>query len=828
VKINNISIRGFRGFNEERVIVFHPLLTLIYAHNSYGKTSITEAVEWLLYGSTSKVERGEFKDEYKGSYRNCHLDSSVSTFVKANFSFGTGQVDFKSELIGEDEYSRHVDDNPVECWPIDAELAAISKPFIMQHALKYLLLVAPDQRFKGFAQLLGLDELGTLQTDFVSICTKPKASIPTEVTTFCSQVDALEDGLAARPALNNLYSLFKNFRKGKESFTSFTTAVFNECRNFVLEGTPDESVLPNLLRIRDDYVKKVFSGSITLIPYSAEDRTSNSADLEYFVKVVSKDLITQYCELIAFETSEIIIRHSQFYDLGVEFLTKQPDRCPFCGQELSDSIIKHIDQKHQEAKGEADHLTALLNQRQSVIDKLSQLERRLEICQQRQMSRLTTFLSINNNIDQLGKILLPQHKAYFASVQNAITLLQGVKNQLDKSYVSVTKALYAVQLSVQQSKENIALISQFGEKLIEYSNTVSTSSASISTQESPMSNASQILKHELDLLAGTEDISLLIDLNENLKKIKKAFQIDSILAGLKDLRKTVEQYVGTKMLDAVSNEMTLYVMEWYNQIRTTGDPNVHFSGFDMDRTKKGEIMSRRVQIKASSYGKDLVSAVSSLSESKLNALGLCLSIAMNLKPSCPFNFLFIDDPIQSWDEEHAEQFIDIIRELLKKEKQVILLTHNKNWLERVRTGCRPFNGFYYEIVSYSISGPNIIQKPWCSWTQRLEEVDGILKDETADTVRLQQAEEEIRLAVTDLTSKIYSQKKRVNKDANKLNHNDVRKCLVECGLPTDVINRIYQTFETTDDAHHITDYTPHRERIRRYHSYVHELSKYLE
>jgi hypothetical protein len=825
VKIDNISIQGFRGFNEKQVIDFHPLLTLIYAPNSYGKTSITEAAEWLLYGSTSKVDRGEFKEEYKGSYRNCHLDVNASTFVKLNFSSTAGQVEFESELIDEDGHNRRIDGNPVEYWPIDAELATTSRPFIMQHALKYLLLVGPDQRFKGFARLLGLDELGTLQEDFVSICTKPESSIAPEVVTFRSKITTLERGLAAHPALNNPYSLFK---KGKEPFTSFATAVCNECRNFVPEGTPDESVLPNLLRIRDESVKKVFSGSITLTPYSAEDKTSNSADLKYFAQFVSEDLIRKYSEIVAFETRESIIRYSEFFNMGVEFLTKQPDQCPFCGQNLSEPIIEHIKKKHQEANSEAERSSDLVNQRQRVIDKLLELERRLEGCQQRHISRLITFLSLNSNLDQLGGILLPKHKAYFNSVREAINLLQEVKNRLDESYAIVTKALHDVQLSVQQSKEDAALISQLDKELVKYSSTVSISFDSIFAQESPMLNANEILKHELDLLAGTEHISLLINLNENQKNIKKAFEIDSILAGLKDLRKTVDQYVGNKMLDAVSNEMTVDVMDWYEKIRTTGDPDVHFSGFDMDRTKKGTIKSRRVQIKASSYGKDLVSAVSSLSESKLNALGLCLSVATNLKPECPFNFLFIDDPIQSWDEEHAAQFIDIIRELIKKGKQVILLTHNKIWLDQVRAGCRSFNGFYYEIISYSKSGPNIVQKPWCSWTQRLDEIDAILKDETADTVRLQQAEEEIRLAVTDLTSALYSKTKGVKKDANKLNARDVRKCLIECNLPTDLIDRIGQTFETTDDAHHITDYSPHRERIRRYHSYVHELAKTLK
>ena len=313
----------------------------------------------------------------------------------------------------------------------------------------------------------------------------------------------------------------------------------------------------------------------------------------------------------------------------------------------------------------------------------------------------------------------------------------------------------------------------------------------------------------------------------NLKQINKVFEIDSVLAGLKELRKTVDQYVGFKMLDAVTNEMTGDVMAWYSQIRTAGDPDVHFSGFDMERTKKGDIKSRRVQVKASSYGKDLVSAVSSLSESKLNALGLCLSIATNLKPGCPFDFLFVDDPIQSWDEEHGAQFIEVVRKLVDKGKQVIILSHNNKWLQQLRTGCRSLNGLYYEITSYTKAGPRIVQRDWCNWKQRLDEVEAIVNDPTADSIRLQNAEGEIRLAVSDLTSVLYLNKRNLHKDANKLNSAQVRKCLVECGLPTRLIDQIGQTFETTDDAHHVTGYAAQRERIRRYRSYVQELAKCL-
>lgn len=302
-------------------------------------------------------------------------------------------------------------------------------------------------------------------------------------------------------------------------------------------------------------------------------------------------------------------------------------------------------------------------------------------------------------------------------------------------------------------------------------------------------------------------------------------EIESILESLKDLRKAVDQYVANKMLSTISSELTTEVMEWYGQIKTTGDPDVHFGGFDMERTAKGELKGRRVQVKAVSYGKDLVSAVSSLSESKLNALGLCVSIASNLKGASPFEFLIIDDPIQSWDVDHATQFVGVIRKLVERGKQVILLSHNRQWLEQARSGCRALNGWFYEITGYTEAGPHISEVPWEKWTERLKEVDAILKDPSAGSVKLQQAEEEIRVVIAQLTSDLYLKNKGSLKSPHDLNSAKVRKMLLECGAESGLVDRITQTFETTDPAHHSQqDYAAHRQRIQHYHSWAHELA----
>lgn len=105
-------------------------------------------------------------------------------------------------------------------------------------------------------------------------------------------------------------------------------------------------------------------------------------------------------------------------------------------------------------------------------------------------------------------------------------------------------------------------------------------------------------------------------------------------------------------------------------------------------------------------------------------------------------------------------------------------------------------------------------------------MDAIVKDQTATSVKLQQAEEEIRIVNAELTSELYFKIKGVRKKPHDLNSIKVRKMLVECGIDSSLVDRITQTFETTDDAHHApVDYTAHRQRIRRYHAWVHELAK---
>jgi hypothetical protein len=278
------------------------------------------------------------------------------------------------------------------------------------------------------------------------------------------------------------------------------------------------------------------------------------------------------------------------------------------------------------------------------------------------------------------------------------------------------------------------------------------------------------------------------------------------------------------MLTAISGEFEAEVADWYGRIRTSGDPEVHFSGFDIKRTAAGG----RVQIKAQSYGKDLVSAVSSLSESKLNALGLCISIAINVKTPSPFDFLIIDDPIQSWDQEHEIKFIEALRQLIDRGKQVVLLSHNQKWVKQVRDTCADINGLAYEITGFTEGGPHVKDVPWAEVKQRMNTIKGIVDNPESDKVTIQQGEEEVRLVVTQLAADLHLKMTGQKKNPNNLNAEETKKLLLACGLKADFANKLAATFTTVDDAHHLApDYSTDRERLRTYYGWLTTLEDYV-
>lgn len=171
-RIVSVEVRGFRAFGTEPThFDFDAPITIVHAGNSQGKTSLAEALEFLISGRSSRRDLlGGAKAEYHGSLRNAHMpDDDDSVYVEANVRTEDGEVhQVRRELVcdfapGVECDSRlFVDGRPtVDLADVGIPLAdpPVRAPVLLQHILRHALSTEPKQRVGYFKALLSLTDL---------------------------------------------------------------------------------------------------------------------------------------------------------------------------------------------------------------------------------------------------------------------------------------------------------------------------------------------------------------------------------------------------------------------------------------------------------------------------------------------------------------------------------------------------------------------------------------------------------------------------------------------------------------------------------------------
>jgi hypothetical protein len=829
MRLKTLTVAGFRGFNSARTIDFHDKLTLISAPNSHGKTSITEALEFLLYGQTSKVESADSKDEYKDSYENRHYASAEGSFIEARcVEVGSAEVVLRLEN-GANGIRRFVDGQLVLSWPFAEEGSSSARPFVVQHALKSLLLAAPSDRFQGFARLLGLREVDALQQILVNLCTKPEVQIPIEARRLLSELSVFDKRLRAE---KETLPIAKSLSLGSSGLGEAYSKLYERGVKLVGKNVAEVDLSAALVALRNAAAAKVYSGSVAVKVLSTPEQQRSSAARERIERAVASQFLEDYSRLALGDATDRLRKESRVLGLGLELLDDAPETCPFCSQAMTEAIRTEVVHRHEELVRTLGTGQDLSTARAQMAAALKELAGQIAIHNALQTSRSTDLIAANTpEASQKIKALFGKGNEYsLFLVAAAGATVTPTHDAIIEAAAKATAAVEVCTDAIRGKAEDLAQMEVLLKALVEYLVSVDEYTKVLDETIPTLAEPTRLLQQAVDAHAGTAELSLLIEVISNRMNLRRAVRIKETLDGLKDLKKHVDQAVGQTMEDAFSKDLTGAVMSWYQKIRTTSDPDVHFSGFAMERTKSGDFKNRRVKVAAHSYGIELASAVSSLSESKLNALGLCMSIATALRAPGPWGFLILDDPIQSWDDDHEVQFIDIIRALAEEEgRQIILMSHRDGWIDQVVDGCRSINGTRYHITGYTKDGPLIQRCDWATLDQRLAETLAIAKNPAATPVRLQQAEEEIRIAACQLIAEIAKRKLHRITGAHSMNSGKARSLLNEAGCPSTLLDRVISTFATTDPAHHSPNaYTPNAERIRQYHGTLTQLKQWLE
>ena len=116
VKITSLRVEAFRGIGSSLFFDLSSPLTLIYAPNGTGKTTLCEAAEWLLTGQIERLSKGSSFDS--DVLFSKFLNSTSFPAVEAEIRFDSGLEYVRREV--------NKDNETLQIKPVDGEFEVIS------------------------------------------------------------------------------------------------------------------------------------------------------------------------------------------------------------------------------------------------------------------------------------------------------------------------------------------------------------------------------------------------------------------------------------------------------------------------------------------------------------------------------------------------------------------------------------------------------------------------------------------------------------------------------------------------------------------------------
>lgn len=249
LRLNRLEIQGFRAFGQKaQALVFPSALTAVWGPNSQGKTSLAEAVEFLLTGHTVRRELlASAQDEFTDALRNAHMPAKIPAFVQAEITGADGAPHtVKRRLVA--DYGKkqdcqtalEIDGKPVTEQALHALGFILSQPplrapVLAQHTLGYLFSARPQDRANYFKALLEVTDLEAFRAAVAGLESELRAPADPAL----AKLDAAISIAEAVPALAPLRATVPSAARIGQACAAATAALITAAGETVPSGATD-------------------------------------------------------------------------------------------------------------------------------------------------------------------------------------------------------------------------------------------------------------------------------------------------------------------------------------------------------------------------------------------------------------------------------------------------------------------------------------------------------------------------------------------------------------------------------------------------------------
>lgn len=695
MRLKHLKIRNFRGFGSTEVEVpCHADLVLLFGPNGYGKTSLAEAVEWLLTGTTRRRQRGEeiSKSEYGGTFPNAHNGTPVQV---------------TATILGPDGADHHLTRSipntaadTVSILSLDGKTITtleavgsqfggiVRNPVIAQHDLQSFIHSRPKERRDLIGAALGLEELTTLKTALDSARRTFSLNPPAEVETTRSAIRPLAPTLEA---IKETKALGRRWQKSPPEVTvnDDLIALKEAARRLGDTTATDTATILEALRTKRRVLAETALDTKSLVPPSRAvtlDRFDTQREKMRHACEALSDAVRDVLGAAAAAYTAAMLR---FWETGLQ-LTPEGDRCPMCEQPTLDDDVRR-------------ELSRRLKESQDV----TQLGRMLT----------TTLETANSTVTALTAIAVCPPALPEVDRKRLETLFAD-----DAEKVSAFLACYDAQTDALATyTEAKSALTSFLNKLLQRINNVENkASIEADIQAIPkalLDAAGKLSKAVSDYhdqwpvfeAAMNERISKSSDITE-IDAVGKALRLEPqlrLIGRYNDVLKTAiaavqatETYLRVKQEELLATHGAR-IKALYD--RMNPGASVVFEGM--------EPATDQIRLHASTFGKRMP-ASANLSQCQLNCLGLAFWVDRTVDDTSPFSFILLDDPVQSMDDDHCEAFISGVIPWLcdDRKRQVIVLSHERDLVGRIRDLNKARSTLVYHFDEYAYTGPTITEQ----------------------------------------------------------------------------------------------------------------------
>lgn len=700
----------FRGFRVlEKPVLLNEGLAVIEGRNSSGKTSLTEAIEWLLTGELirRKLDEQGSPGELENCISNQLRPDNQDTWVEAEFisqegaklnlkrvliaDYGdTSTSEPKSELFRDGEVLSDEEEREL----IDKIFGGVP-PLLMQHTLSLFVHSNPQERREYFERLLRLDELTYLISKAVvgdarlSEFSRPKGGI---AWAKWEQMKTLLNKPSSKTILRKVERDHSDEMKSHISKALIEVA-WGEFADLLSTEKGLEQIEEKIASELEKQRQAAFPILSQLKPQQSIDKNIktllNKAKISSMLKEFqdsNKDL--ESANEAAGKIEEAHIEISRAYEAlskaGLVEEDKLPQTCVLCNYErvptLTEARINEIKTWHPLQKA------------------ITQAETQLE-------KKLRKLIRTVNKIKDARINLIPENPtndAWSTALEQADTSIAKPAKKLREFLKETNNSLEPFDEAIADCLELMGVSEISGlkkDEVIEKLERIKSDFNLVITKGEEYERLFASLDNSISAQSRTNDMYNLMDTwNEMAKDIdavyfdlrweqaKKKSQKELIL--IRDELIKVRQ----KFLDARRTDFNSGINTVWETLRE--DRYSSFHGLNIPEPS-GRGFPVEIEVKAildDGTNRQTVDALRVFSESQINVLGLAAFIIRS--KLIGHRLIMLDDPVQSMDEDHFKTFSNrLVPYLLESGFQVIILTHNDTFARELSYACIDIDGY---------------------------------------------------------------------------------------------------------------------------------------